>query len=167
MANRVAINHKSVYRYDRLAKLSPHTLRLRTALYTRTLIHSYSLKLYPDSHFINRQQDSFSNVFARLVFSKITRKCSVKVDLLAEMVEKNRFDFSMDETANLYPFLYDEQLTNETAPYLIIKEIGFHTSKERKYRQPCIVPCSTRCHLHSVISMWHNNNSSAEYRCCN
>jgi len=124
MAIRVAINHKTEYRYDRLVNLSPHTVRLRPAVHTRTPIHSYSLKVLPENHFINWQQDPFGNFLARLVFPEKTRKFSVEVDLVAEMVVINPFDFFLDESANHYPFQYDEQLTNELTPYLVIKENG-------------------------------------------
>ena len=124
MAIRVAINHKTEYRYDRLVSLSPHTVRLRPAAHTRTPIHSYSLKVYPQEHFINWQQDPFGNYLARLVFPEKTRKLSVEVDLIAEMVVINPFDFFLTRSANYYPFHYDEQLTNELTPYLIVKENG-------------------------------------------
>jgi uncharacterized protein (DUF2126 family) len=124
MAIRVAINHKTEYRYDRLVSLSPHTVRLRPAAHTRTPIHSYSLKVFPEKHFLNWQQDPFGNYLARLVFPEKTMKFSVEVDLVAEMVVINPFDFFLDEDANHYPFKYDEQLAGELTPYRIIKESG-------------------------------------------
>ncbi len=124
MAIRVAINHKTEYRYDRLVSLSPHTVRLRPAVHTRTPIHSYSLKVLPQEHFINWQQDPFGNFLARLVFPEKTRKLSVEVDLVAEMVVINPFDFFLDKSADHYPFRYDEEVLNELTPYRIIKESG-------------------------------------------
>ena len=124
MAIRVAINHKTEYRYDRLVSLSPHTVRLRPAVHTRTPIHSYSLKVLPQEHFINWQQDPFGNFLARLVFPEKTRKLSVEVDLVAEMVVINPFDFFLDDSADHYPFRYDEEVLNELTPYRIIKESG-------------------------------------------
>jgi len=124
MAIRVAINHKTEYRYDRPVSLSPHTVRLRPAAHTRTPIQSYSLKVFPQKHFLNWQQDPFGNYLARLVFPEKTMKFSVEVDLVAEMVVINPFDFFLDEDANHYPFKYDEQLASELTPYRIIKESG-------------------------------------------
>ncbi|MCG9132254.1 hypothetical protein J5I95_11290, partial [Candidatus Poribacteria bacterium] len=40
MAIRVAINHKSLYQYDRLVNLSPHVFRLRPAVHCRTPIEA-------------------------------------------------------------------------------------------------------------------------------
>ena len=113
MAIRIAINHKTEYRYDRLVSLSPHVVRLRPAVHTRTPIHSYSLKIGPEKHFINWQQDPFGNYLARLVFTEKTRVLSVEVDLVAEMVVINPFDFFLDEYAKQYPFKYSERLNRE------------------------------------------------------
>jgi uncharacterized protein (DUF2126 family)/transglutaminase-like putative cysteine protease len=124
MAIRVAINHKTEYRYDRPVKLSPHTVRLRPAVHTRTPIHSYSLKVQPEEHFINWQQDPFGNFLARLVFPEKTRRLSVEVDLIAEMVVINPFDFFLDEYAQHYPFKYPKRLAKELAPYMAISANG-------------------------------------------
>ena len=68
MTVRVALNHQSVYRFDRSVKLWPHEIRLRPAAHGRTPILSYSLNIEPAGHFINWQQDPFGNWIARLVF---------------------------------------------------------------------------------------------------
>jgi len=52
---RVALHHKTVYRYDRLVALSPQIVRLRPAPHGRTLVTSYSLRVEPTDHFINWQ----------------------------------------------------------------------------------------------------------------
>jgi len=124
MAIRVAINHKTEYQYDRLVNLSPHIVRLRPAVHTRTPIHSYSLKVEPKEHFINWQQDPYGNFLARLAFPEKTRKLSVEVNLVAEMVVINPFDFFLDESADHYPFTYDKQLMAQLAPYRVINANG-------------------------------------------
>jgi uncharacterized protein (DUF2126 family)/transglutaminase-like putative cysteine protease len=124
MAIRVAINHKTEYRYDRLVSLSPHVLRLRPAPHCRTPIHSYSLKVEPGKHFINWQQDPFGNYLARLVFLEKARTFKVEVDLVAEMTVINPFDFFVEHYAENFPFEYDEQLKKELIPYREIKEDG-------------------------------------------
>jgi uncharacterized protein (DUF2126 family) len=124
MAIRVAVNHKTEYRYDRLVELSPHVIRLRPAVHSRTPVHSYSLKVEPANHFINWQQDPFGNYQARIVFLEKTDCLSIEVDLVAEMVVINPFDFFLEDSAQHFPFTYEPQLARELVPFLEMREDG-------------------------------------------
>ncbi|WNB77205.1 transglutaminase family protein [Methylomonas koyamae] len=124
MSIRVAINHKTSYFYDKPVQLTPHVLRLRPAVHSRTPISAYSLRVKPEKHFINWQQDPFGNYLARLVFPEKTREFSIEVDLIAEMTVINPFDFFLEEYAEKYPFAYPEQLAKELTPYLEVREQG-------------------------------------------
>ena len=118
MAIRVALTHKTRYKYPRPVWLSPHVLRLRPAPHCRTPIVSYSLKVTPADHFVNWQQDPYSNRLARVVFPQKTREFAVEVDLVAELTVINPFDFFLEKYADQYPFEYDATLHKELAPYL-------------------------------------------------
>ncbi len=118
MGIRVALSHVTTYRYDRPVILGPHTVRLRPAPHARTPIHAYSLRVEPVDQFLNWQQDPYGNYLARLVFTKPATEVKVTVELVAELVPINPFDFFIDEAAEKYPFAYDEALTRELAPYL-------------------------------------------------
>jgi uncharacterized protein (DUF2126 family)/transglutaminase-like putative cysteine protease len=126
MAIRVAINHKTEYSFDRLVGVSPHVVRLRPAPHTRTPIESYSLTVLPDEHFVNWQQDPFGNYLARLIFPKPVRELSFEVDVVANIVVINPFDFFVEKYAEHYPFTYPPGLRKELAPYLEITENGPH-----------------------------------------
>jgi uncharacterized protein (DUF2126 family) len=116
---RVALNHVTLYRYDRLVTLGPQVVRLRPAPHCRTPILSYSMRVEPANHFVNWQQDAFANYQARLVFPEPTREFRVTVDLVAEMSVYNPFDFFLEPEAERYPFDYAPALAAELAPYLV------------------------------------------------
>nr|WP_321380488.1 transglutaminase family protein [uncultured Vibrio sp.] len=122
MTIRVAIQHKTSYKFDRDVKVSPHLLRLRPAPHSRTHIHGYSLKVEPEDHFVNWQQDPFGNYQARLVFPEKTRELKFEVEVIADMTVINPFDFFIEEYAENYPFKYDALLQEELAPYLSVAE---------------------------------------------
>ncbi|MBF0583865.1 MAG: transglutaminase family protein, partial [Magnetococcales bacterium] len=124
MSIRVALRHRTLYHYDRLVSLSPHVIRLRPAVHTRTPILSYSLRVRPENHFINWQQDPFGNFLARLVFPDKTRSLEIDVELVAELSVINPFDFFVEEYAENYPFRYDTQLKQELIPYCQIRDDG-------------------------------------------
>jgi uncharacterized protein (DUF2126 family)/transglutaminase-like putative cysteine protease len=114
----VGISHHTEYKYDRSINMGPHIFRLRPAPHSRTKIKSYSLKIIPEDHYINWQQDPFGNYQARVVFNKPTTEFSFTVDLVAEMTVINPFDFFLEEYAEEFPFVYDKISKAELAPYL-------------------------------------------------
>lgn len=118
MGIRVALRHVTRYTFDRLVSLNPHVMRLRPAPHARTPIDSYSLRIEPSPHFLNWQQDPYSNYTARLVFPNLAKELVVTVDLVADLVPINPFDFFVEESAEKYPFRYDDALSRELAPYL-------------------------------------------------
>ena len=124
MAIRVAVNHRTQYVYDRAISLSPHVIRLRPAPHSRTPIVSYSLRVVPEQHFINWQQDPFGNFLARLVFPERTDRLIIEVDLVADMVVINPFDFYTEDYALEFPFDYEPLLKKELGPYLEVAEAG-------------------------------------------
>jgi uncharacterized protein (DUF2126 family) len=118
MSIHVALHHVTTYRYDRLVNLGAQIVRLRPAPHCRSRVLSYSLKVRPEKHFLNWQQDPQSNWLARLVFPEPTRELVVEVDLVAEMAVINPFDFFLEPSAEKIPFAYDKGLRHELAPYL-------------------------------------------------
>ncbi|MDT8442062.1 MAG: transglutaminase family protein [Desulfuromonadales bacterium] len=124
MSIRVACRHMTHYLFDRPVSLSPHVLRLRPAPHSRTPIRSYSLRIAPDQHFINWQQDPFGNYLARLIFPDKCRELKIEVEIVADMTVINPFDFFVEEYAVEIPFEYEPQLHKELAPYFEIAENG-------------------------------------------
>jgi uncharacterized protein (DUF2126 family)/transglutaminase-like putative cysteine protease len=119
-----AITHRTSYKYDRPVQLGPQTIRLRPAPYARTPILSYSLKVSPQPHFLNWQQDPQGNYLARVVFPERVTSFEVIVDCVADMATINPFDFFLEPSAETYPFEYEEVLAEELAPFRVLRQPG-------------------------------------------
>jgi uncharacterized protein (DUF2126 family)/transglutaminase-like putative cysteine protease len=117
-----ALNHVTHYSYDRPVNLGAQTIRLRPAPHTRANISSYALKIEPENHFINWQQDPFGNYLARIIFAEKSTSFRVEVDLVSEIKIFNPFDFFLEPYADSIPFAYAADLKVELAPYLEIKD---------------------------------------------
>jgi uncharacterized protein (DUF2126 family)/transglutaminase-like putative cysteine protease len=119
MAIHVALHHVTSYKYDRPVTLGPQVVRLRPAPHCRGKVLSYSLRILPEPHFINWQQDPQSNWQARLVFPEKTTEFRVEVDLVTEMAVYNPFDFFLEPAAEEVPFAYDPALAHELEPFVL------------------------------------------------
>jgi len=118
MSIHVALHHVTHYEYDRPVQLGPQVIRLRPAPHSRSRFLSYSLKVEPQEHFINWQQDAFANYQARLVFPKKTTAFKVTVDVVTEMAVFNPFDFFLEPSAEEVPFKYSGTVREELQSYL-------------------------------------------------
>ncbi|MDI1315643.1 transglutaminase family protein, partial [Prosthecobacter sp.] len=123
MSIHVALHHRTSYHYERPIELGPQIIRLRPAPHSRSRILSYSLKVTPEKHFLNWQQDPQSNYLARLVIPEKTKEFSIEVDVVVEMAVFNPFDFFLEPEGEHFPFDYDAALDQELAPFLKCGEL--------------------------------------------
>jgi uncharacterized protein (DUF2126 family)/transglutaminase-like putative cysteine protease len=124
MAIRVALSHRTTYRFDRHVAIAPHEIRLRPAPHCRTPILSYSLNVKPSPHFLNWQQDPYGNWVARLVFPERADAIEIEVDLIADLTVINPFDFFVEPYAETFPFAYAPALAKELIPFLETVPLG-------------------------------------------
>ena len=118
MTIKVALEHRTSYAFDRPTKIYPHVVRLRPAPHSRTPIEAYSLRVEPGEHFLNWQQDAFSNYLARLVFPEPSTSLSITVSLVADLTSINPFDFFIEEWAEHYGFSYPDELRGDLEIFL-------------------------------------------------
>jgi uncharacterized protein (DUF2126 family) len=118
MAIHAALRHRTHYTYDRPVAHAPHVVRLRPAPHCRAKVLAYTMKVEGGTHFLNWQQDPFSNWNARLVFPDKMTEFAIEVELIAEMAVHNPFDFFLEESASAFPFAYDALLAKDLAPFL-------------------------------------------------
>src|SRR3984885_5593006 len=124
MRIRVALNHRTEYRYDKAVFLGPQVIQLRPAPHCRTPILSYSLSVTPADHLLNWQLDVHHNHLARLLFPDRTKDFVVEVDLVAELSPFNPFDFFLEPGVEDYPFEYAPELARDLEPYRSVDPAG-------------------------------------------
>ncbi|QIR85381.1 DUF2126 domain-containing protein [Paracoccus sp. AK26] len=124
MSIKASIYHLTHYKYDRPVVLGPQVIRLRPAPHSRTRVLSHSLKVAPEGHFVNHQQDPFGNWLSRFVFPEPVRELKIEVDLVADMTVYNPFDFFVEDAAETWPFDYAPELAEELIPYRATEPAG-------------------------------------------
>jgi uncharacterized protein (DUF2126 family)/transglutaminase-like putative cysteine protease len=119
-----SIYHLTHYQYDRPVILGPQVIRLRPAPHSRTRVVSHSLKVGPQPHFVNYQQDPYGNWLARYVFPEPVHELKIEVDLVADMTVYNPFDFFVEASAEEFPFEYPEDIAPDLVIYRTAEPAG-------------------------------------------
>lgn len=114
----VGLQHKTRYRYDKRISLGPQTIRLKPSPHCKLPVSAYSIKIKPENHFINWQQDPLGNYLANVVIPEKTSEFEINVDLKLKISPRNPFDFFIEENYQAYPFEYGQELEDELYPYL-------------------------------------------------
>ncbi|GHA17868.1 IMP dehydrogenase [Devosia pacifica] len=117
MSIKAAVYHLTHYRYDRPVYLAPQIIRLQPAPHSKTKVLSHSLRVTPSNHFVNLQQDAYGNFQSRFVFPEPVRELKIEVDLVADMTVYNPFDFFVEESGEIWPFAYPEEIADDLKVY--------------------------------------------------
>jgi len=117
MSIKAAVHHVTHYTYDKPVILTPQVVRLRPAPHSRTRVLAHSLKVTPDKHFVNVQQDPYGNYLSRYVFPEPVTEFRIEVDIVADMTVYNPFDFFVEESAEYWPFTYPVEMADDLKIY--------------------------------------------------
>src|SRR5690606_37784091 len=117
MAIKASIYHLTHYRYTNPVMLSPQIIRLKPAVHSRTKILSHSLKVSPQKHFVNLQQDPYGNYLARFVFPEPVTEFKIEVDLIADMTVYNPYDLYIEHQATTWLFACPADTANSLTIY--------------------------------------------------
>ncbi len=117
---RLLLQHQTKYRYERPVFLTTHYMRLKPAPHCRIPIDLYSLTIHPKSHLLHWLQDPFANFLARADFTDPIQSLVVDVNIIINTIALNPFDFYIDDKAQHFPFVYDDQMKTALDPYLTI-----------------------------------------------
>lgn len=118
MSIKASIYHLTHYKYDNPVRLGPQIIRLKPAAHSRTKVISHALKVTPENHFVNLQQDPYGNYLARFVFPDPVTELKIEVDLVADMTVYNPFDFFTEEEAVKWPFDYPADIRDDLTIYM-------------------------------------------------
>lgn len=124
MGTRVALDHTTIYTYDRAVTLGPHVVRLSPAPHCRTHVTDYSLAISPDDYLIHWQFDLGGNRLARVLFNQDVSQVVFQVNLSAELQSINPFDFFLEPDVARFPFTYESDLHEQLIPYRLTTPAG-------------------------------------------
>ena len=123
MAVLTKLTHVTRYVYDKPVLLSPQLVRLRPAPHSRSAVPAYSLKVTPETHFVNWQQDPTATGWPDSSFPSRRRIFGERRPACRDGGLQS-FDFFIEDYAETWPFTYAPDLAKDLAPFLECEEEG-------------------------------------------
>lgn len=114
---RLAIHHRTEYRFPAAVGLLPHRLLLRPRESHVVRIASSSLRTVP-AHEVQWHRDPFDNSVAVLSFAERSSLLSIESRVVIDHFDDQPLDFIVDKAAVTHPFTYDDEARNILAPFL-------------------------------------------------
>jgi uncharacterized protein (DUF2126 family)/transglutaminase-like putative cysteine protease len=124
MGIKVALHHRTEYRYEKAVSFGPQLIQLRPAPHCRTAILSYALAIQPADHLLNWQFDPLGNHVARVILPSKTDDFVVNVGLVADLTPYNPFAFFIEPSFANFPFAYSSEQTELLKTYLSAEVAG-------------------------------------------
>jgi len=114
---RIAIRHRTEYRFDGPVFLEPHVVRLRPRGDASQRLLSYSLSIDPTPTVRADNFDLDGNVVTQAWFDGTTERLAVESTASVETLTTDPFRFLLDEPARTLPDVYQSRLRSQLAAY--------------------------------------------------
>jgi transglutaminase-like putative cysteine protease len=114
---KITVTHSTVYSYDVMVYLEPHTFRLRPRTNSAQRLLAFDLQIAPTPSGTTECLDQDGNLALNVWFNAPTRELSVMSRFTVETLRENPFDYVLaGESLNL-PLRYQEPLCAALTPY--------------------------------------------------
>ncbi len=113
---RIKIQHLTRYQYAEPVTLFPHSLHLRPREGHDVRVQSSKLEIEPE-HQIRWKRDVYSNSVAIVTFLQAAAELVISSEVIVEHYEELALEFSLEDSAQHFPFQYDPSEQIDLAPY--------------------------------------------------
>ncbi len=124
MALRVALLHRTTYRYDHAVQLGPQWIRLRPLADPRRATPAFTMTIDPAPASLHWLLDPLGNAVARIALSQPLACLAIAVRLELDLTPRNPFDFVLDPETVHWPFAYAPADAALLAPFLAMEAPG-------------------------------------------
>lgn len=115
---RIAVQHRTVYRYDCAVRLDAHTFRLRPRSNSAQRLLMWEIHVMPIPAGTSECLDQDGNLAFIARFDSLTRELTVASHFRIDILRDNPFDFALNEASLNLPLKYVQPLCAALAPYL-------------------------------------------------
>jgi len=113
---KIRIAHRTTYRYKEPVSFCTHFLLLRPREGHDLHIESSVLEITP-AHTIHWIRDVNGNCIAKVDFTAPADHLMIYSEIVLNHYDSNPFDFQLDKSASIYPFVYPAGSKSELAPF--------------------------------------------------
>jgi transglutaminase-like putative cysteine protease len=115
---KIRIRHRTTYRYNAPVRFGTHRLMIRPREGHDLQIESSILDITPAHRLLHWMRDVNGNSIAKVDFTEQSDTLMFYSELLLSHYDSNPLDFTLEEAARYYPFVYDPDSQPELAPFI-------------------------------------------------
>jgi transglutaminase-like putative cysteine protease len=116
---KIRIQHRTTYNYNQPVSFGQHRIMVRPREGHDLHIESSVLEINP-AHNIRWMRDVNGNSIAKINFTEKSEQLSFYSEVVLSQYDVNPLDFILDESAVLYPFVYDSDSLPELTAFMAI-----------------------------------------------